>query len=152
VPARFASAAPEQRTRDPARSPRRHRAPALGTGPGALALDQRCTLGISRNAWVDIPAPVSSRFVGQAFLYNAVIFTQALVLVRFFKIEGQNAGLYIVPLALGNFLGPALLGRLFDPVGRRTMITLSYIVSGVALVVPAVLFQAEAATTSARRS
>jgi MFS family permease len=84
-----------------------------------------------------------SLFVGQAFLYNAVFFTQALVLSTFFGVKGQYAGLYIVPLALGNFLGPLLLGRLFDTVGRRVMITLTYVVSGLALVVTAVLFQRE---------
>ena len=84
-----------------------------------------------------------SLFVGQAFLYNAVFFTQALVLATFFEVEGQSVGLYIVPLAIGNFLGPVLLGRYFDTVGRRMMITLSYVGSGLVLVLTAVLFQAE---------
>jgi MFS family permease len=80
-------------------------------------------------------------FIGQAFLYNAVFFTQALVLTTFFKVEGSVVGLYIVPLAVGNFLGPLLLGRLFDTVGRRVMITLSYLGSGVLLVGTGLLFQ-----------
>jgi MFS family permease len=84
-----------------------------------------------------------SLFVGQAFLYNAVFFTQALVLSTFFDVSSGTVGLYIVPLALGNFLGPVLLGRFFDTVGRRTMITLSYVVSGVALVIVAFLFRAD---------
>ena len=84
-----------------------------------------------------------SLFIGQAFLYNAVFFTQGLVLSTFFKVDSGKAGLYIVPLAIGNFLGPLLLGRYFDTVGRRTMITMSYVVSGVGLLGVAWLFQAD---------
>ncbi|HST80381.1 MAG TPA: MFS transporter [Kineosporiaceae bacterium] len=84
-----------------------------------------------------------SLFVGQAFLYNAVFFTQALVLSKFFDVDSAKVGLYIVPLAVGNFLGPVLLGRLFDTVGRRIMITLSYVASAVLLVGTAWAFQAE---------
>lgn len=80
-------------------------------------------------------------FIGQAFLYNAVFFTQALVLSTFFDVESGKIGWYIIPLALGNFLGPVLLGHLFDTVGRRVMITLSYLGSGVLLIGTAVLFQ-----------
>jgi MFS family permease len=82
-----------------------------------------------------------SLFVGQAFLYNAVFFTQALVLSNFFDVDSGKVGLFIVPLAVGNFLGPVLLGRLFDTVGRRVMITLSYVTSGVALIATAWAFQ-----------
>jgi MFS family permease len=106
-------------------------------GPVGLGEIARTVLGTYRRRAV----LGLSLFVGQAFLYNAVFFTQALVLSTFFDVKGQNAGLYIVPLAIGNFLGPLLLGRLFDTVGRRTMITLSYVVSGVALVVTGLLFQ-----------
>jgi MFS family permease len=82
-----------------------------------------------------------SLFVGQAFLYNAVFFTQALVLSTFFGVADDRIGLYIVPLAIGNFLGPVLLGPLFDTLGRRVMITSTYVGSGLALVVTALLFQ-----------
>ncbi len=82
-----------------------------------------------------------SLFVGQAFLYNAVFFTQGLVLTTFFKVGSGKAGLYIIPLALGNFLGPLLLGHLFDTIGRRTMITISYAGSGMLLIGTGVLFQ-----------
>ena len=80
-------------------------------------------------------------FVGQAFLYNAVYFTQALVLGRFFGVSGAVVGAYLIPLAVGSLVGPLVLGRLFDTVGRRPMIALSYLGSGVLLVVTAVLFQ-----------
>nr|WP_269329613.1 MFS transporter [Kineosporia babensis] len=82
-------------------------------------------------------------FVGQAFLYNAVFFTQGLVLTTFFDIGSGTVGLYIIPLALGNFLGPLLLGPFFDTVGRRTMITLSYVLSSLFLIATGVLFQQE---------
>jgi MFS family permease len=83
-------------------------------------------------------------FVGQAFLYNAVFFTQALVLSTFFKVSDDIVGLYIIPFALGNCLGPVLLGRLFDTVGRRTMISVCYIGSGVLVVGTGLLFNAGA--------
>jgi MFS family permease len=88
-----------------------------------------------------------SLFVGQAFLYNAVFFTQGLVLTTFFKVGSGAAGWYILPLALGNFLGPLLLGKLFDTVGRRIMISVAYIGSGLLLVVTAVLLGSLSATT-----
>ena len=59
----------------------------------------------------------------QAFFYNAIFFTFALVLTDFFGIPANHVGWYILPFAAGNFLGPLLLGRLFDTLGRRTMIT-----------------------------
>jgi MFS family permease len=82
-----------------------------------------------------------SLFVGQAFLYNAVFFTYALVLTKFFKVADARVGLYLIPIGLGNFFGAFILGRLFDTLGRRTMISSSYIVSGLLLVGTAVLFQ-----------
>jgi len=88
-----------------------------------------------------------SLFVGQAFLYNAVFFTQGLVLTTFFKVGSGSAGWYILPLALGNFAGPVLLGRLFDTVGRRTMITATYVGSGALLVVTATVLSSLNATT-----
>ncbi len=85
-----------------------------------------------------------SLFIGQAFLYNAVYFTQGLVLGTFFDVPSARTGLFIIPLALGSFLGPLLLGRFFDTVGRRKMITLSYVGSGVLLVGTALLLQSGA--------
>jgi MFS family permease len=69
----------------------------------------------------------------QAFFYNAIFFTYALVLTDFYGIPANDVGWYILPFAAGNFLGPLLLGRLFDVVGRRPMIVLTYIVSGILL-------------------
>jgi MFS family permease len=76
----------------------------------------------------------------QAFFYNAIFFTFALVLTDFFGIASNQVGWYILPFAAGNFLGPLLLGRLFDTLGRRAMITFTYGISGVLLAVSGYLF------------
>jgi MFS family permease len=76
----------------------------------------------------------------QAFFYNAIFFTYALVLAEFYGIAANQIGWYLLPFAAGNFLGPLLLGRLFDTIGRRTMITLTYGISGVLLAVSGYLF------------
>ncbi len=76
----------------------------------------------------------------QAFFYNAIFFTYALVLTDFFGIASDHIGLYILPFAAGNFLGPVLLGRLFDTLGRRVMITLTYALSGILLALSGYLF------------
>jgi MFS family permease len=78
--------------------------------------------------------------IAQAFFYNAIFFTYALVLTDFFGIASNQVGWYLLPFAAGNFLGPLLLGRLFDTLGRRTMITLTYGVSGVLLAISGYLF------------
>jgi len=76
----------------------------------------------------------------QAFFYNAIFFTFALVLTDFFGIASNHVGWYILPFAAGNFLGPLLLGRLFDTLGRRAMIAFTYGVSGVLLALSGYLF------------
>src|SRR6201991_1466818 len=78
--------------------------------------------------------------VAQAFFYNAIFFTYALVLTDFFGIAANHVGWYLLPFAAGNFLGPLLLGRLFDTLGRRTMIALTYGVSGILLALSGYLF------------
>ena len=79
--------------------------------------------------------------VAQAFFYNAVSFTYAMVLTRFYGIAEASVGLYLLPFAAGNFLGPLLLGPLFDRVGRRVMIAATYAASGVALAATGYGFQ-----------
>lgn len=69
----------------------------------------------------------------QAFFYNAIFFTYALVLTDFYGIAAQQVGWYILPFALGNVLGPVLLGRFFDTIGRRPMIAFTYTMSGLLL-------------------
>ena len=80
-------------------------------------------------------------FIGQAFLYNAIFFTYGLVLAEFYGVDSSDIPLYIFPFAAGNFLGPLLLGRLFDSVGRRPMIAATYLLSGALLVISGILFQ-----------
>jgi MFS family permease len=76
----------------------------------------------------------------QAFFYNAIFFTYALVLTDFYGIDAGQVGWYLLPFAAGNFLGPLLLGRLFDTVGRRPMIAITYALSGVLLALTGALF------------
>ena len=79
--------------------------------------------------------------MSQAFLYNGVSFTFALILAKFYGIPEDRIGLYLLPFALGNFLGPLLLGRFFDTIGRRPMIMGTYGLSAVLLVVSGYLFE-----------
>jgi MFS family permease len=76
----------------------------------------------------------------QAFFYNAIFFTYALVLTDFYGIQPDRVGLYILPFAVGNFLGPVLLGRFFDTIGRRPMIAATYALSGLLLGIVGYLF------------
>lgn len=82
--------------------------------------------------------------VTQAFLYNAIFFTEALVLTTFFGVPPANVGYYIFPFAVGNLLGPWVLGPLFDRWGRKPMIAGTYILSGVLLVITGMLFEGHA--------
>lgn len=77
----------------------------------------------------------------QAFFYNAIFFTYALVLVRFYGLPPQNVGGYLLPFALGNFVGPLLLGHLFDTIGRKQMISLTYALSGILLAASGWMFR-----------
>src|SRR5579872_2333153 len=78
----------------------------------------------------------------QAFCYNAIFFTYALVLTDFYGVPTQDTGWYLFPIALGNFAGPLLLGRLFDTVGRKPMIAGTYVVAGLLLAATGMLFRA----------
>jgi len=74
-----------------------------------------------------------SLMIAQAFAYNAVFFTYGLVLTRFYDVPADRIGLYLLPFALGNLIGPLLLGHLFDTIGRRQMIALTYAIAGALL-------------------
>ncbi|MFI6151098.1 MFS transporter [Kitasatospora sp. NPDC051170] len=80
-------------------------------------------------------------FIGQAFLYNAVTFGYATILTTYFDVPEGDTGYYFAVIALGNFLGPLLLGHLFDSVGRKPMIAGTYLGSGLLLFATAALFQ-----------
>ena len=81
-----------------------------------------------------------SLMAAQAFFYNAIFFTYALVLTSFFAVPATRVGWYILPFAAGNVLGPLVLGRLFDTLGRRIMISTTYAISGLLLAANAYLF------------
>jgi MFS family permease len=83
-----------------------------------------------------------SLMAAQAFFYNAIFFTYALVLTDFYGVAASNVGWYLLPFAAGNFCGPLLLGRLFDTLGRRRMIAATYALSGILLVGAGQLFAA----------
>jgi MFS family permease len=81
-----------------------------------------------------------SLMTAQAFFYNAIFFTYALILTDFYGVPAGRVGWYILPFAAGNFLGPLALGRLFDVLGRRFMISMTYAVSGILLTCTGYLF------------
>lgn len=81
-----------------------------------------------------------SLMVAQAFLYNAIFFTYALVLTKFYAVPASETGLYLLPFAIGNFVGVVMLGHFFDTIGRRQMIAATYIISALLLVLTGYLF------------
>jgi MFS family permease len=87
-----------------------------------------------------------SLMVAQAFLYNAIFFTYALVLTGFYYVDSSVTGLYLLPFAIGNFLGVLVLGSFFDTIGRKQMIAATYTASAALLVVTGWLFATDALT------
>jgi MFS family permease len=85
----------------------------------------------------------ASLMITQSFLYNAIFFTYALVLTQFYDVSATRVPLYGLAFSVGNLLGPLFLGPLFDTVGRRKMISGTYILSGILLAVSAFLFDAD---------
>jgi MFS family permease len=83
-----------------------------------------------------------SLMIAQAFFYNAIFFTYAMMLTDFYGVNAGKVGLYVLPFALGNVCGPLLLGPLFDTIGRRPMIAFTYAASAVLLLVSGLLFRA----------
>jgi MFS family permease len=86
--------------------------------------------------------------IAQAFAYNGVFFTYALVLGHFYGVHPDDIGLYLLPFAFGNLLGPFVLGPLFDRVGRRIMIATTYAVTGVLLALVGWAFAADIVTST----
>ncbi|MER7660133.1 MULTISPECIES: MFS transporter [unclassified Streptomyces] len=113
-----------------------------------ITIEQRRSIGfveIGRSVFRDYPRRATlgfALFIGQAFLYNAITFGFGSILVKFFDVSSSTTGYFFAVIAFGNFLGPLLLGRLFDTWGRRPMIAGTYILSGVLLFVTAWLFGA----------
>jgi MFS family permease len=109
--------------------------------------------------WKEIIALLVTRFrrrtvlglslmASQALFYNAIFFTYALVLSRFYGVPDARVGYYIFPFAVGNFLGPLMLGRLFDTWGRRKMIGVTYGIAGFGLLVTGFLFSRDSVTAT----
>ncbi|QIG81809.1 MFS transporter [Sphingosinithalassobacter tenebrarum] len=84
-----------------------------------------------------------SLMIAQAFFYNAIFFTYAMMLTDFYGVPTADVGWYILPFAAGNVLGPLLLGRQFDTIGRRQMIVFTYGASAVLLTLTGLAFRAE---------
>ena len=80
--------------------------------------------------------------ITQSFLYNAIFFTYALVLTKVYGVSTSDTPYYFMFFALGNLIGPLTIGRLFDTIGRRRMISGTYILSGTLLVISAIMFNA----------
>jgi MFS family permease len=122
--------------------------PPVGGGGIALLGGGHTSLAIvARTLLRDYPARTVLGLVlmaSQAFFYNAIFFTYALVLTEFYRVPAAHIGWYILPFTLGNFCGPLLLGHLFDTVGRKTMIAVTYTISGLLLAGTAALFAANA--------
>ena len=122
------------------------RAGAQRAPADSIVLDPQPAVG-----WFGVPVLLARRYprrvglslslmTAQAFLYNAIFFTYALVLTRHYGVDASRVGLFLLPFAAGNFLGPLLLGPLFDHIGRRPMIVGTYALTGVLIVATGVLF------------
>ncbi|AVH58528.1 MULTISPECIES: MFS transporter [Streptomyces] len=113
---------------------------------GEITIQQRKSIGfglIARTVFGRYPKRAVlglALFIGQAFLYNAITFGFGAILTTFFDVPTDGTGYYFAVIAAGNFLGPLLLGKLFDTVGRRVMISSTYLISGVLLFGTAWLF------------
>ncbi len=109
------------------------------------------TLGtVARQLWKVYPRRTIlgiALMTTQSFMYNAISFTYPFVLTKFYAVPISSIGLYILPFALGNFLGPLLLGRFFDTIGRKPMISLTYALAGCLLAVTGYLFWQGALTS-----
>ena len=113
----------------------------------AITIKQRKSIGL----WEITRAIVSTYpkrtvlglalFIGQAFLYNSILFGYATLLSTFFGVATSDAPYYLVAFAVGNLIGPIVLGPLFDTLGRKPMIAGTYILSGVLLLITGYLFK-----------
>lgn len=113
---------------------------------GEITIHQRKSIGfgiIARTVFRHYPKRAVlglALFIGQAFLYNAITFGFGAILTKFFDVPSGGTGYYFAVIAAGNFLGPLLLGKLFDTIGRRVMISSTYLISGLLLFGTAWLF------------
>ena len=130
---------------------------AASTGPLPATTGRLSMRALPAPGWMEIARLMATRFrrravlglalmASQALFYNAIFFTYGLVLARFYGVADEDVGYYIFPFAVGNFLGPLVLGRLFDSIGRRRMIAATYTVAGLGLIVTGHAFARDALT------
>jgi MFS family permease len=112
------------------------RSPGCGCAPHPHAACGGCRDAVQRPP----PAHAGGISSDASHVHNAIFFTYALILTDFYGVRADHVGWYILPFAAGNFLGPVLIGRLFDTVGRRPMLAFTYAVSGVLLATTGYLF------------
>ncbi|MEU1531443.1 MFS transporter [Streptomyces fagopyri] len=118
----------------------------LPRAEGEITIEQRKSIGfglIARTVFRSYPKRAVlglSLFIGQAFLYNAITFGFGAILTTFYDVPSGGTGYYFAVIAAGNFIGPLLLGKLFDTVGRKVMISSTYVLSGLLLFGTAWLF------------
>jgi MFS family permease len=116
------------------------------SAPRSIRIAVGAHIGLGRVARVILQQYRSRALLGvslmlaQAFFYNAIFFTYSLTLTKFYGVEPEHIGHYLLPFALGNFLGPMILGRLFDSIGRKQMIAFTYAASGILLFLTGVAF------------
>jgi MFS family permease len=132
---------------------------AQGAAPSPLLQPLRLRLRERATGFVDLGASLFRHYprravlglvlmAAQAFCYNAIFFTYALVLGRFYAVPAADVGLYLLPFAIGNFAGPLVLGHWFDTWGRRQMIATTYALSALLLAITAALFVAGVLTAA----
>jgi MFS family permease len=127
---------------------------SLPIAEGSITVHARpyVTLGtVARELWKTYPSRTMLGIVlmtTQSFMYNAISFTYPFVLTKFYDVPSSSIGFYILPFALGNFLGPLLLGRFFDSVVRKPMISSTYAIAGCLLAVTGYLFWQGALTSA----
>ncbi|MBW4030595.1 MAG: MFS transporter [Acidobacteria bacterium] len=118
----------------------------------AMDITPRDDVGFFALAWVlfrDMPRRsvlCACLMFSQSFLYNAIFFTYALVLGTVYHVDNGSIPLYFIAFAIGNLAGPLALGWMFDAIGRRVMISATYLLSGVLLAITALLFDANILT------
>jgi MFS family permease len=127
---------------EPCPEPRRIRI-QVGRHPNLAEVARVILKQYRSRAWLGL-----SMMVAQAFFYNAIFFTYSLTLTQFYGVAPERVGAFLLPFALGNFLGPLVLGRLFDTLGRRPMIAFTFIASGVLLFGTGVVFERGALTAT----
>jgi MFS family permease len=123
-----------------------HGGDALPEPEGTMSLDPKRRHGFGDivrtmvKTYPERTVVVFALMISQAFLYNAFVFTNSLVLTNFFKVAASDVGWYTLPFSIGNLAGAILLGRLFDTIGRKPMIAFTYAFAAVGILVTGVLF------------